>query len=217
MTTICLVRHGEADEVGVRLQARRPAVHLTRKGRAQARSLGLQLRNCDVTSIFTSPLERASETADEIGAQVDVAPIVLPGINEVEFGEWTGRLFAELNSLQEWRLFNSARADASPPGGESMRQVQSRAIEALWPAVNPKGRGTVVAVTHADVIRAVLAWWLPMSLDEIWRIEIGLASVTGIELAGQWPRVILVNGLSGERDLGLASSPKASSNLPARG
>lgn len=203
MTKILIIRHGEADQVGLRLLGRTPGVHLTARGRAQARLLATNLRGCDIAALFTSPIERAAETASEIAAEIDVTPIVLPGIIELEFGEWTGKSFEELYSLEEWVRFNSARTDSCPPGGESMRHVQTRAVAALSQSADAYSGKIITAVTHADVIRAVLAAWLPMSLDEVWHIELGLASVTAIELEGSWPRVLLVNGLSGERGLGL--------------
>ncbi|MBV8356414.1 MAG: histidine phosphatase family protein, partial [Deltaproteobacteria bacterium] len=180
----------------------------TARGRTQARSLATNLEGCGVAALFTSPIERAAETASEIAAELDMTPIVLPGIIELEFGGWTGKLFEELYSLKEWTRFNSARTDTCPPGGESMRHVQVRAIAALSQSADAYSGKIIAAITHADVIRAVLAAWLPMSLNEVWRIEIGLASITAIELDGSQPRVLLVNGLSGERGLRLLSSPE---------
>ncbi len=206
VTRILIIRHGEADEVGLRLLGRTPGIHLTAKGRTQVRSLGRDLRGCDVAAIFTSPIERAAETASAIGEELDLVSIVVPSITELEFGAWTGKSFEELSTLEEWRSFNCARADTCPPEGESMRHVQMRAVAALSQLATAYEGKIIAAVTHADVIRAVLAAWLPISLDEVWRIDIGFASVSAVELEGPWPRVLLVNGLSGERELRLLSS-----------
>jgi broad specificity phosphatase PhoE len=205
VTRIFIIRHGEADGVGLRLLGRTPGIHLTAKGRTQAWLLGRYLRGCDVAAIFTSPIERAAETASVIAEELGLVSISLPGITELEFGGWSGKSFEELSTLEEWMRFNCARADTCPPEGEDMRHVQIRAIAAISQLAIAYPGKIIAVVTHADVIRAVLAAWLPASLDEVWRIEIGIASVSAVELEGPWPKVLLVNGLSGERELGLLS------------
>jgi broad specificity phosphatase PhoE len=211
-----MIRHGEADEVGLRLLGRTPGIHLTAKGRTQAQLLGRYLLGCGVAAIFTSPIERAAETASAIGEELGLAPIVLPGITELEFGGWTGKAFEELSTLEEWMRFNCARAETCPPEGESMRQVQTRAVGALSQLAAAYPGKIIAAVTHADVIRAVLAAWLPTSLDEVWRIDIGVASMSAVELEGPWSKVLLLNGLSGERELGLLSSLEERTNAFAQ-
>jgi len=206
MTRVLLIRHGEADQVDVRLLGRTPDIHLTARGRSQARSLGISLRPGAPAALFTSPIERAVETAAEIGAQIGLTLSVLLELNELEFGGWAGKTFEELSALEEWHRFNSARAVTRPPGGESLRDAQMRSVSALRRVASAFPEGIIAAVTHADIIRAVLAASLSISLNEVWRVEIGFASVTAIEVAGRRSRVLIVNGLSGERELGLLPS-----------
>ena len=101
------------------------------------------------TLVLSSPRERALETADPIAAALGRAVEVVPELDEIAFGDWTGRSFADLAGDPLWRRWNEARATARPPGGESMQEAQVRAFELL-----ERLSGTSVLVSHCDVIRA---------------------------------------------------------------
>src|SRR3954463_11729080 len=120
MTTFLLVRHGETDDVGQRLTGRKAGCHLNGKGRSQAELLGRRLAQIPIQALYTSPLERAVETAEQIGSGRDLFPVVADGLNEMSFGGWEGLSFEELEQSPEWRRFNTNRGEVRPPGGELM-------------------------------------------------------------------------------------------------
>ncbi len=193
MTMLLLVRHAAHDTVDRVLCGRAPGVHLGALGLAQAGRLGRRLRRDRPAALFTSPQPRAAETAAEIAPALGLDPESCAALDEIDFGEWTGRSFAALETDRRWRAWNASRATARAPGGEAMQDAAARIL--AWTGALPArhaGRN-VVAVTHAEVIRAAIACHLGLSLDALWRIEVAPASVSAIELWEGGGRVRLVN------------------------
>ena len=124
---------------------------------------------------------------------------------ELDFGEWTGLTFDAVRKDERWRLWSTCRSIACVPGGESMRQVQERAVKALFELGEAHRDGTVVIVSHGDVIRAALLFALGMPLDFYSRIEVGLASISTIQIDDFGIRVLAVNERPRLRSLILAS------------
>ncbi len=112
---------------------------------------------------------------------------------ELDFGEWTGLTFDAVRLDERWRLWSTCRSIACVPGGESMRQVQERAVKALFELRQAHCDGTVVVVSHGDVIRAALLFALGMPLDFYSRIEVGLASISTIQIDDFGICVLAVN------------------------
>lgn len=128
---------------------------------------------------MTSPQERTRQTAAIIAA-AHARPLEQEdALNEIDFGDWTGRDFAKLDPLPEWRRWNARRDQARPPDGESMLEVQIRLSRWLETLSTPD-LGTVAAVTHADVIKAVVAFALGLSLQAHDRFEVAPGSVTTV-------------------------------------
>jgi broad specificity phosphatase PhoE len=182
-TRILLVRHAHTDAIGVRLTGRASGVPLSDRGRAQLPAVQRTLVPYRPAAIYSSPIERALATARAI-AEVHRLPVLAhEGLIEVDFGEWTGQTFAQLERLDAWRRFNSQRASARVPAGESAADVQTRIVTTLR-ALHRAHRGhTIVAVSHADVIRAALLFYPGTPLDEFARFEIPPASVTALSLS----------------------------------
>ena len=192
-TTILLVRHGLNDYVGRALAGRSPGVHLNDEGRRQAERLADRLAHLPLSTVYTSPLERAVETARPIASALSLELRFCDAAMELDFGEWTGRTIAELEADPLWKRFNTARCSTRAPGGELMAEAQGRmtaAIEELR-AVHPGE--SIVLVSHADVIRAALAHYASVSLDAIGRFEIRPASVSALKLWDDWALVLCVN------------------------
>lgn len=198
-TTVLLIRHGHTDAIGRRLVGRTPGVHLTADGRAQAQRLVETLRAQPIARIFSSPLERAIETAEPLARARGLEITIDEALTEVNFGEWTGLTFEELSRLAEWKRFNAQRSAAEVPGGERPADVQARIVAALERLRAPHPGQTIAAVSHADVIRAAVLHYAGASLDMVHRIEIGPASVTAVALGAGAPRLLYVN----HRDIGL--------------
>lgn len=174
---ILLVRHALVDACGAFLAGRTAGVHLNHEGRQQAAALGRHLTDVQLAAIYTSPLERACETAAAL-ANGRRPVIVASDLNEVDFGVWTGLSFDELNRRDDWVAFNQNRSAASIPGGERMTDVQSRACRALTMMADAHPGDHVAIVSHGDVLRALVAKVLDAPLDRIDRFTIDPASVS---------------------------------------
>ncbi|MBV9265548.1 MAG: histidine phosphatase family protein [Acidobacteriaceae bacterium] len=201
MTRILLIRHGSTDLLHDRLCGRAPSISLNERGRCESRSLadGLALEY-QVDAIYSSPLERALETADILSSRCGAPVSKHEGLNEVDFGCWTGRLFSDLESMPEWHAYNRMRSLYGPPGGESLLIVQNR----VWGAVHSISAGhrdaTIALVGHGDPIRALLLLFLGMPLDHILRIEIAPASISEVSLGSSCPIVQGVNRIFRQRN-----------------
>lgn len=177
MLTLHLVRHGSHDLIGRRLCGADHPVTLNQNGRRQARAAALWLDGQGIDRLATSPAARARDTAGAIGALLAMRAEPELALAEINFGAWAGASFAELDPLPDWQRWNSCRATARPPGGERMADVQARLVG--WLAGLPEN-GTVAAVSHADVIKALVALVLDLSLDRHDRLDIGCGSITTI-------------------------------------
>ena len=213
MTTLLLVRHGRtpANASGV-LAGWTPGVHLDEAGTAQAAALGARLLPVPVAAVVSSPLERCRETAAAVLAGRDgavVAEHVDDRLGECHYGDWTGRALKELAKEPLWRVVQAHPSAATFPGpeGESMRAMSVRAVDAVreWNAtLGPDA--TYVAVSHGDVIKAIVADALGMHLDTFQRITIDPASVTVIRYTDLRPFVLRSNDSGGDLS-GLVAKP----------
>ncbi|WP_375464098.1 histidine phosphatase family protein [uncultured Methylobacterium sp.] len=179
MSLIHLVRHAAHARVGSVLCGRMPGVSLSEAGRAEAAALAARLRRSGATAVLSSPRERALETAAPIAEALGLPVTVAPELDEIDFGAWTGRSFADLAGDPLWTAWNAERSTARPPGGEGMAAAGARALKLLT-----RLEGTSVAVSHGDVIRAVLLAILGLSLDAYDRLEVAPASLSSLDL---WP------------------------------
>lgn len=139
-----------------------------------------------MSAIYASPRRRTLETAAILAARTGVEVDLAPPLDEVDFGEWTGREFAELDGSAEWDRWNSVRAEARTPGGESMAEAQARAV-AFAIGVAAAHEGDVLLVTHCDIIRALLCWQERRSLNHILSFEAGPASATSLTILEREP------------------------------
>lgn len=195
---VLLVRHAHTAVLGLRLTGRLPGVALTMTGRAQAQRLAARLREAPLAAIYSSPMERALETARPLAEARGLAIVECPNLTEIDFGEWTGQTFEVLDRLPGWRRFNAERGSAEVPGGETALDVQRRAVEAVQ-AIAARHEGeTVVAVTHGDIIRSVLLHYAGKPLDRIADFEISPASITALSITPALTRILYIN----DRDSG---------------
>jgi probable phosphoglycerate mutase len=193
MTTLLLVRHGDTDAAGKRLTGRAPGVHLNELGRRQAERLVERLDGVRIDTIVSSPLERCRETAAPLakarGHAVDVGRAWI----EVGYGEWTGRSISQLRRTKLWRRVMFAPSNVRFPGGESLLEVQVRAVDASFDIAARHARGTVLVVSHADVIRLLVAHLAGMHADHLQRLSIDTASITAVSISDGFPRLLTVN------------------------
>ena len=193
MTTLLLVRHGHTDAAGKRLTGWAPGVHLNELGRRQAERLVDRLDGVRIDAIVSSPLERCRETAAPLatarGRAVDVGRAWI----EVGYGEWTGRSISQLRRTKLWRRVMFAPSNVRFPGGESLLEVQGRAVDATLDIADRHARGTVLVVSHADVIRLLVAHLAGMHPDHLQRLSIDTASITAVSISDGFPRLLTVN------------------------
>ena len=188
--TLILIRHAAHGLLGRVLAGRLPGVALNEAGQAQAAALADTLTDTPVRAVWTSPLQRAIETAAPIAARLGIVPIIEPGLNEIDFGDWTGQRFDALES-PEWAAWNTGRAMATPPNGEAMLTAQARAVDAMRRAASIGG--TVVLISHQDVLKAMLANVLGISLDRLHRFDLDPASRSTVGIGPGWACVQSMN------------------------
>ena len=196
-TLLLLVRHGETPTTGRVLPGRAPGLHLSERGRSQAEIVAERLADLPVDAIYSSPLERTSETAEPTAARLGLSVNHDDGLVECDFGEWTGAALADLAALPQWRTVQHTPSSFRFPGGESFTQMQARMVGALEDLRAAHQGGVVVCFSHADPIKAAVAHALGTHLDLFQRIVISPASVSAISYAdGQSPAVLMVNSTS---------------------
>lgn len=193
-TTFWLIRHGETNTVGQIISGRLPGVHLNPNGRRQAEMLEPALARVPLGSIYSSPLERAMETAQPLARARSLSVLPCEAANEVDFGEWSGKPWSELERLPEWRRFNTFRSGTPAPGGELMLEVQARIVRELECLRRRHPDQHVAIVTHADVIRSALAHYAAIPVDLFQRIEISPASFSTLALEAGGAQILRVNG-----------------------
>jgi probable phosphoglycerate mutase len=193
MALFHLVRHADHGLIGRALAGRMAGVGLGGAGPAQARRLARHFAEEGADAVYASPLERTVETARPIADACAVPLRTAEPLLEVDFGDWTGLSFAELDERAEWRRWNGARSQTRPPGGESMVEVQARACRFINDLADRSPEGRFVLVSHADVIRAVLAYYLGVAIDLFLRVEVSPASVSVLSMDGWTPRLLGIN------------------------
>ncbi len=215
MATVLLVRHGRtaANTAGV-LAGRTAGVRLDAVGRTQAGRVGARLAGVPLAAVVTSPLERCRQTARALVAGHDPAPAVTvdAALTECDYGRWQGRALADLASEPLWSVVQTQPSAAVFPGGESLPAMQARAVAAVRrhdAAVEAEhGPGAVwVAVSHGDVLKAVLADALGMHLDLFQRITVGPASVSVVRYGRHRPDVVATNTDAGDLSWLAAAAP----------
>lgn len=190
---LLLIRHATTAEVGRVLTGWTPGVHLDEEGRAQAERLADRLEGVPLRAIYTSPIERAVETAAAVACRHGLAPVPREGLGEIRLGEWTGRRFEPMDEQAEWRRFNSFRTGARPPGGEWMIEVQARIVLEIQRLFGDHPDEIVAVVSHGDPIKAVLFHYGGVSLDLMMRWEIAPASVSVLDLHLWGARILAAN------------------------
>ncbi len=182
MTTLILIRHGHTDWADKKLAGWLPDVHLSDLGRKQAEELPGRLAALDIAAIYSSPLERTLETAQPLAKARSLRIHRLTDLGEVKFGEWQGQTLKVLSSKKEWRIVQAAPSTFQFPDGESFRETQSRAVGAVEKIISHHPKDTVVAVSHGDVIKLIVAYFSGIALDNFQRIGISPASISVVEL-----------------------------------
>lgn len=197
-TLVLLVRHGATPTTGQVLPGRAPGLHLSEAGSAQAAGVAARLAGLGLAAIYTSPLERARETAEPTAAATGLVPIEEPGLLESDVGAWTGESLAALARHKEWREVQHSPSTFRFPGGESFAELQARVVAVLDRLQATHPGGTVVCFTHADPIRMALTFAVGAPLDAFGRVVVGTGSISAIRYPVSGPPLVLaVNTVTG--------------------
>jgi probable phosphoglycerate mutase len=201
VSLLLLIRHALTDSTGKLLTGWTPGVHLSSRGRGQAEELGRRLSGFPLQAIYSSPLERCRETARPISRAAHLDVVVRPALGEVRFGDWTGRSLAQLRRTKLWGVVQSTPSRARFPEGESVLEVQDRAVAEVERIAAQHPKGAVAIFSHADVIKLVLATLSGTHTDLFQRLSVSPASVSAVALGNGAPRILLVNDTGDLREL----------------
>jgi len=193
MPILYLIRHGKNDFTGKRLVGRRPGVHLNERGREQAALVAESLKTIKFRKIFSSPLERAVETAEPLAQALGKKISRLDLLAEVDFGSWTGQTLRSLRKLPEWHNLMSD-PEWGFPGGESLPGVRERVSLMLAEVTGFSGKNDRIALfTHGDIIRLAMETLLEMPAGGFHRFHVDTASLTIAACGEGKPRLLAFN------------------------
>ncbi|MGQ9425471.1 histidine phosphatase family protein [Gilvimarinus sp. F26214L] len=193
MTTFLLIRHGHTEHTGHTLSGRLPGIALSPAGQREAARLPARLGDFVPDLLCTSPLQRCQETAAPLADSFRLESRVLPGLEELDYGRWTGSQPAELDGDPYWQLYNRHRSTYRIPAGELLVEAQLRMLQSLETLQAELPDGRIAVVGHCDPIRAILAYAMGLPLDFINRLSIAPASMSLLTLGPGEPRVHCIN------------------------
>ena len=199
MPLFLLIRHGENDYVKTgRLAGRLPEVHLNEKGHTQANLLAEKLASAPVKAVYSSPLERALETAAPIAAAINLPVIENAGLIEMDYGEWQNQKLKGLSRLKIWKLVQAAPSVMRFPSGERFAEAQMRIANTLLDILSCfEPKDVIICVSHADPIKLAVAYFIGLPLDMFQRLSVSPASITILALGESGGRLVALNAQAG--------------------
>ena len=174
MTKIILTRHGHVEGIKPERFRGRMELELTEQGRKEAELTRDRIKSSwQVSAIYSSPMHRAADTARTIGQPFHLEPVLLETLNDIDYGEWQGLTIREARSKWPLKIALWLKSPhlAEMPGGETLRHLQSRVLQALDQILTEHPRDTVVVVGHDSVNRALLCHMFGLSLSNYWNIK----------------------------------------------
>jgi probable phosphoglycerate mutase len=179
MTIMLLIRHGLNDWVGKKLAGRTAGVHLNKSGMAQAQAIASVLGELPIRAIYSSPLERAVETAGPLAGSLAIPIIQKDGLQEINFGAWQGKSMKQLRRLKLWKTVHDEPEAMRFPEGESFLEAQARLIQTVESILAVHAKEELVACfSHSDSIRLILAHYLGIPLNAFHKIAVDTASIS---------------------------------------
>lgn len=193
MTTFLLARHAAHDWLGRGFAGRLPDVSLNEQGRRQSQELAERLRGVPVDAIYCSPQPRTHQTAQPLAVERGLTIRTDAAFDEVDLGAWAGRTFDEVRDQPAWQHWLDHRSAAQPPGGERFADVELRASAGLRALARRHPGEHVLVVSHGDVLKAMIASGLGLSLDLLERFDIAPASISILAMGEDWVQLQLLN------------------------
>ncbi|NLL12422.1 MAG: histidine phosphatase family protein [Fibrobacter sp.] len=191
-TTVYLIRHGDI-ECADRIPGRMTGMHLSDHGKKQARNLIEFFKDRDLDAIYSSPMDRAVETASVLAEEKKLQIQICDAFNEIDFGDWTNKRFSELESDFGWKQFHFFRNGTVIPDGELMIEVQSRMISQLQLLKETHEGQSFAVFSHNDPIKSVIAFYSGISLDLFLRITIDTGSVSVLQFDNESCEISKIN------------------------
>ena len=195
MTTFFFVRHAVTEHTGKRLSGWMEGISLTEQGREQAEAVAERLADQNFEAVYSSPIERTLETARAIASPHGIRVQSRRELGEVEYGGWTNRSLRSLMRTKLWGTVQRWPSAARFPDGESLREVQVRALAEVERIAAEHPKGKVCCVSHGDVIKLVVAHYLGVHIDLFQRIVVAPASISVISLTERGPTILSLNAM----------------------
>ncbi len=194
MALIFLIRHGENEYTRTgKLAGWTKGVGLNEAGQKQAQALASRLKPVRFKHVYSSPLERAQETAAPLAQALGLKVEVREGLGEVRYGEWTGKSLKRLARQKLWRTVQNLPSAMQFPAGETIRGAQLRLVDELERIAAAHPKDMVAVVSHSDPIKLAVAFYLGMPVDLFQRIQIQTCSVTVLRLGQGVPSLVKLN------------------------
>jgi probable phosphomutase (TIGR03848 family) len=194
MPTLILARHGETDVIGKRLTGRITGIHLNANGRVQANTIAEKLKGTKIGAIFSSPMERAIETARPLSEASGIPISSNSGLTEINFGAWQGRQYKQLQKLKLWGTIHTTPSTVTFPAGESFVSAQQRIVASLEEIASAMGEKDIaICFSHCDPIRLALAYFLNMALDDFQRLSVEPGSISLVTFINGKPHLGQIN------------------------
>jgi probable phosphoglycerate mutase len=194
MPTLLLIRHGDNDYLAKnKLPGHLPGIHLNKHGIAQAAELCKSLKDLPIKAIYSSPLERALETASPLARALGLKIQTRPGLTDLDVGDWEGRSWKVLGRTKMWKVIQNNPSQFQFPGGESFGQAQGRIVTALDAIASNHLDEMIAIVFHADPIKLAVAHYLGVPLDNFQRLTAQTGSITILNINGTSTKLLALN------------------------
>jgi len=196
MPLILLIRHGENEYVkSSKMAGRIPGIHLNEHGRKQAQALGEALKDFPITAIYSSPLERAMETAEPIAQTHKLEIIQEPDLMDADIGKWEGKSWKVLRLTKAWKIVQHAPSRFRFPDGESFPEAQTRYANVLERIAKKhhKPKDIIAVIFHADPIKLVISHFLGLPLDHFQRLSCNTGSLTMLQVSESGANLVKLN------------------------
>ena len=194
MPTLFLIRHGENDYLKKnKMPGRLPGIHLNTRGLEQAGELAQTLGSLPIKALYSSPLERAVETARPLAQCLGLEIRVCPDLSDTDVGLWEGRSWKVLGRTKLWKVVQQTPSQFQFPGGETFVQAQERVVNSLDAIASAHGDELIAVVFHADPIKLAVAHYLGLPLDNFQRLTTQTGSVTILKMDGSAAKILAIN------------------------
>ena len=194
MPTLLLIRHGENDYLKKnKIPGSLPGIHLNTRGRQQAAELARTLSPLPIKALYSSPLERAVETAEPLSQSLGLEIQLRPDLTDTDVGAWEGRSWKVLGRTRLWKVIQETPSQFQFPGGETFVQTQLRIVRTLDAIARAHTEELIAVVFHADPIKMAVAHYLGLPLDNFQQLTAHTGSVTILKMDGSFVKLLALN------------------------